>query len=169
MGKNRNAIIGLVVVLLVVFIGYKTLSGSSKNEQPRKSISHTASKTSTVVDSGDPYTSNEKYNDAEGKNNERKITSDALDTNEYVGKSVHFSKAVVTVVNKDKASIWIRGEKDQSTNLGQINLQSKYYTTLLKVGDIVSVDGIYLGKQNDLLMSDDKYPTLDIININKIK
>lgn len=167
MNKNKSAAIGLVAVLLFAFIGYKALSSSSKNEQPRKSISQSVSKKTKAVDNSDPYTSNEKYSDADGKNNEQKITSDALNANEYVGKSIHFSKAKVTVVNKDKATVWIRGDQDQSTNLGQINLQSKYYTTLFKVGDVVSVDGIYLGKQNDLLMSSYKYPTLDIININK--
>lgn len=167
MGKNKSAVIGLVVVLLVAFMGYKTLSSSPKSERPSKSASHTSSKQTKEADSSDPYASNENYNDSEGKSNEQKITSDSLNTNEYVGKSIHFSNAVVTVVNKDKASLWIRGSKDHSTNLGQINLQSKYYTTLFKVGDTVSVDGIYMGKQNDLLMSNDKYPTIYIININK--
>lgn len=191
---QTKGLYGLLIAFLILLGGVNSSLKDSESKtkyEDKVSISSSSKKTSSVdktslasseaksasesskiassksVDNSDPYTSNEKYSDADGKNNEQKITSDALNANEYVGKSIHFSKAKVIVVNKDKATVWIRGDQDQSTNLGQINLQSKYYTTLFKVGDVVSVDGIYLGKQNDLLMSSYKYPTLDIININK--
>ncbi|WP_338346499.1 hypothetical protein [Fructobacillus cardui] len=148
----------------------KTESSSSSSSSSKKTESSSSS--SQAKKSTKQTNDTKTYNEADGNTNGSNFTDEDYRNEANIGKSVHLTNAKITRIDKKAGGLWIETINDENnektTHVQAVNLASYNF----QVDDVVDIKATLQGMKKSMVTFDgdtDKYPTIWITSINKVK
>lgn len=172
------------IVFFAIMVGLANgpFSKHSSKQEDKQGSSSSSSSSSKKIESSSSSSQAKKstkqtndtktYNEADGNTNGSNFTDEDYRNEANIGKSVHLTNAKITRIDKNDGGLWIETINDENnektTHVQAVNLASYNF----QVGDVVDIKATLQGMKKSMVTFDgdtDKYPTIWITSINKVK